>query len=159
MPLCVMVAAATVTPGTCINDAAPPPTFVPSGFSTSNNGDALSFTQGSNTTPPAVSRENNVFDVIVADELDARDFVDFSGGAGISGAGGVVFIKFGLRDGNGIGETDCTGPDDLTGCINDGFLLVQHPNFDSIPAPEPGTLFIFGLGLVGIGPLRRKYFC
>ena len=68
-------------------------------------------------------------------------------------------MKFGLPDGNGIGDTDCTGPDDLTGCINDGFLLVQRPNFDSIPAPEPGTLLIFGLGLVGIGALRRKYFC
>jgi PEP-CTERM motif len=130
------------------DDMSPPPTFVPTGFSPSNETDGLSFAQG--VTTPQVPRDGGIFGTIVADELAGRDFLDFSGAS--LKPGETTTLSYGLRDNLGSLAGNCT----QTGCPNDFFLLSQRPNEISVPIPAPGTLLIFGLGLAGIGALRRR---
>jgi len=96
------------------DDAVPIPAFIPSGFGTSNNRDGLDFAQGATaTSAPVVPRTSDVFAINTADELLVRDFLDFSDGT--IGMGVTGYIEYGLRDRNGIGDADCTGPNNLTG--------------------------------------------
>ena len=111
------------------------PSFVPAGFTTSNDFDGLSFAQGS-----SLPRTSDVFDDVSADELtDARDFLDYFDGVLADGATGS--LTFGLRDNLG-------SPGD-----NQPFLLIQRPNTRSIPAPA--AVALFGLGLAAVA-LRRR---
>lgn len=123
------------------NDSQDPvvqPTFIPGGFTTSNDFDGLSFAQGS-----GVSRTSSIFTSVFADELtDARDFLDFFGGSWTAGATGT--IEFGLRDNITAG--------------NQPFLLAQRPNQSSRPdvVPEPGTMILLGSGILGLAGYGRK---
>ena len=111
--------------------------FVPARYFYSNNFDGFSFAQGISFTELA-----DDFTTIFKDVLGGRDFIEFSGGTGILD-GTSSSITFGLRD--QFGENGSSG-----------FLLAQRPNFQETPVPEPGAILIFGLGLAGIGALRRR---
>ena len=111
--------------------------FVPARYFYSNNFDGFSFAHGISFTELA-----DDFTTIFKDVLGGRDFIEFSGGTGILD-GTSSSITFGLRD--QFGENGSSG-----------FLLAQRPNFQETPVPEPGAILIFGLGLAGIGALRRR---
>jgi hypothetical protein len=120
------------------NDASDKPNeaFVPAGFSHSNDGDGLSFAQGSGET-----RDSDIWDDVDADELSTVDFLDYSDGL-LSGAGGTGNVRFSIRD--NIGD-----PGD-----NQPFLLVQRPN-ERTDVPAPAALGLFGLGLILLAARRR----
>lgn len=117
-----------------INDPSPQPGFVPSGFSTSNDVDGLSFAQGS-----GIPRTSAQFADVFVDELtDVRDFIDFDNG--LVPDGGTDTVSYGLRD-----NSD-----------NQPFLLVQRPNERSIEVPLPASLPLFIAGLAVLGLLYRR---
>jgi hypothetical protein len=118
------------------NDVTPYPGFVPTGFSTSNDFDGLSFAQGS-----GISRTSTTWSTVTADELtDARDFLDFSNGTLANGSSDTM--QFGLRDNSGA---------------NQPFLLIQRPNASSTSVPDAGSTFaLLGLSLLGLAKFRAK---
>jgi PEP-CTERM motif len=126
-------------PGVDAEDPKPQPGFVPTGYSTSNDQDGLSFAQGS-----GLPRTSSVFPTVVSDELtDARDFIDFLG-ANVASGSPLFTLTYGLRD---------SQPQN-----NQPFLLSQRVNVRSVPAvPEPGTwlMMMAGFGIVG-GAMRRR---
>lgn len=126
------------------NDAldGPTPDWVPPGWSTSNNADMLSFAQAGN-----IPRTSSIFQDVIADELDKRDFLDFVNGEFLPGT--TATLEFGLL-------VAATGMQP--------FLLTQRPNQRSVtqpdsnpnPVPEPGTLVLAALGMLGLGVARRR---
>lgn len=118
-------------------DPLPYPGHVPAGFSTSNDGDGLHFNQGSPNNP---ARTSTAFASWIADELtDVRDFIDFYNGTLIDG-GSDNYMQIAIRVNSNYGS--------------DNFLLMQRPNESSVP--EPGVLGLLGLGLLGLGYMRRR---
>ncbi len=114
-------------------DPTPYPSFVPAGFSTSNDNDGLSFAQGS-----GIPRTSDTWSSLLVDELShARDFLDFYNG--VLGIGNTAMLTYGLRDNNS----------------NQPFLLSQRPN--KFSTPEPATLLLLGSGLIGVGFARKRF--
>lgn len=123
-------------------DVLPYPSFVPTGFSTSNDQDGLSFAQGS-----GLPRTSTVFSSLIVDEAtDVRDFLDFFGGTLANGA--TDTITFGLRDNDVLS--------------NEPFLLSQRPNQfsnnDGEKIPEPTSILsILAVGILSLGSrMQRK---
>jgi hypothetical protein len=117
-------------------DPKPYPSFVPAGFTTSNDQDGLSFDQFH-----SLPRTSSVFASVFADEFtDVRDFLDFFNGTLPTGATDN-FMTYGLIDNDS----------------NQPFLLSQRPNASS-RVPEVGIVTFMGAGLVGIasGIWRRR---
>ncbi len=118
-------------------DPQPYPSFVPPGFTTSNDFDGLNFAQGS-----GIPRISSVFSSVLADEAsNARDFLDFFNGTAASGS--TFSVQYGLRDNVGT---------------NQPFLLSQRANTASTqePIPELATMLLLGTGLAGVGAAVRK---
>jgi hypothetical protein len=118
------------------------PSYMPAGFSSSNNLDGLSFAQDAGLARSAVFAGGSAN--LVADEYTHRgDILVFSGLAGADSAR----VTFGLRDtlqyldrGRGPGP---------------GFLLRISAS-DEVHAPEPASMLLLGTGLAGLIAARRR---
>ena len=116
-------------------DVAPQPSYIPAGYSSSNDSDGFSFAQWS-----GVGRTSDSFADVFADErTDARDFLRFSDGVVAPGA--TTLLTFGLRDYDG----------------HRPWLLALGPNgLSAAPTPEPATLLLLGTGVAGVARVVRQ---
>lgn len=115
------------------------PSYVPAGFSTSNNHDALSFGQDSGLQRSAVFAGGS--GAVFADEHSNRgDVLWFSGLAGAEKARIVFALRDGLTFAGGQGG---------------GFLLRISAS-DPVAAPEPASMILLGTGLAGVIAARRR---
>ncbi len=119
-------------------DMADQPGYVPTGYSTSNNKDGLSFAQDSALERSAIFAGGSAS--VTADEGTNRgDILLFSGLAGAEQAR----VRFGLRDAVG-------GRSFLIRFSLDGAS-------DVVATPEPASMLLIGTGLVGMaGAYRRR---
>jgi len=122
-------------------DANPQPGYVPTGFSTSNNTDGLSFAWNSGLTRAAKFSQGGEAALFVDENSNSRDMLQFNNFSG----GHLAAVTFGLRDNSG-------GRGFLVRLSVDG--AAQTPG----ATPEPASLLLIGTGLAGVFGYRRKGF-
>jgi hypothetical protein len=114
-------------------DMTPQASYIPSGYSASNDHDGFSFAQGA-----GITRTSQVFtDVFVDERTNMRDFLRYSGG--LVSAGASTLLTFGLRAYDG----------------NRPFLVALAPQ-GFAATPEPATLLLIGTGVLGVARTVRQ---
>jgi hypothetical protein len=121
-------------------DQNPQPGYVPTGFSTSNNTDGISFAWNSALARSATFAGGGEASLFVDEDSNDRDMLQFDGFS----AGDLAAVTFGLRDNSG----------------NRGFLVRLSVNGSprGSQTPEPASLLLLGTGLAGFAGARRKGF-
>jgi len=114
------------------------PAYVPTGYSTSNNTDGLSFAWNSGLARSAVFASGGAATLQADENTNARDLLSFRGFS----AGDQAKVTFGLRDNLG-------GRDFLIRLSVDGKAGASS-------APEPASLLLLGTGLAGLLRLRQR---
>jgi hypothetical protein len=115
-------------------DPQPQPGYVPTGYSTSNNTDGLSFAWNSGLARSAAFASGGAATLQVDEDSNARDMLSFHGFSG----GSVANVTFGLRDNAG----------------DRGFLLRLSVDGTAEPGgsstPEPASLLLMGTAVTGL---------
>jgi hypothetical protein len=115
-------------------DPQPQPGYVPTGYSTSNNTDGLSFAWNSGLARSAAFADGGAATLEVDEDSNARDMLAFHGFSGDTQAN----VTFGLRDNAG----------------DRGFLLRLSVDGQADPGgsstPEPASLLLLGTAAAGL---------
>jgi hypothetical protein len=114
-------------------DMTPQASYIPPGYSASNDHDGYSFAQYA-----SVPRTSDVFtDVFVDETTNMRDFLRYSGGLVTTGAS--TLLTFGVQQYRN----------------NRPFLVALVPQ-GFAATPEPGTLLLIGTGVLGVARTVRQ---